>query len=132
MQNTLKSNEWRRILAHEIFKSEIQKGWPNNSAVLQNWFLPRNQAPSIQVIQLFCKIGFPPHPWKVVPSLIWGISENWRELSTLNHVKYIYITLRFVKNFGPKWIISDVAVTWVGMTVFPLIWALEFFITNNM
>ena len=28
------------------------------------WFLPRNQAPSIQAIQLFCKIGFPPHPWK--------------------------------------------------------------------
>ena len=27
------------------------------------WFLPRNQAPSIQAIQLFCKIGFPPHPW---------------------------------------------------------------------
>ena len=26
------------------------------------WFLPRNQAPSIQAIQLFCKIGFPPHP----------------------------------------------------------------------
>ena len=29
------------------------------------WFLPRNQAPSIQAIQLFCKIGFPPHPWKL-------------------------------------------------------------------
>ena len=27
------------------------------------WFLPRNEAPSIQAIQLFCKIGFPPHPW---------------------------------------------------------------------
>ena len=27
------------------------------------WFLPRNQAPSIQANQLFCKIGFQPHPW---------------------------------------------------------------------
>ena len=31
------------------------------------WFLPRNQAPSIQATQLFCKIGFPPHPWKLGP-----------------------------------------------------------------
>ena len=29
------------------------------------WFLPRNQAPSIQAIQLFCKVGFPPHLWKL-------------------------------------------------------------------
>ena len=33
------------------------------------WFLPRNQAPSIQAIQLFCKIGFPPHSWKLGPLL---------------------------------------------------------------
>ena len=30
------------------------------------WFLPRNQAPSIRTIQLFCKIGIIPGNW--VPS----------------------------------------------------------------
>ena len=33
------------------------------------WFLPRNQAPSIQAIQLFCKIVFPPQSWKLGPLL---------------------------------------------------------------
>ena len=33
------------------------------------WFLPRNQAPLLQAIQLFCKIGFLPHPWKLGPLL---------------------------------------------------------------
>ena len=52
------------------------------------WFLPRNQAPSIQAIQLFCKIGFP--PYQIGSHLeSEAISENWRKVSTLNHVKYI-------------------------------------------
>ena len=38
MQNGLKSNEWRRIWVHRTFKIEIQKGGPNNSNILQNWF----------------------------------------------------------------------------------------------
>ena len=51
------------------------------------WFLPRNEAPSIQAIQLFCKIGFPPHPWKLGPLV------NLRQFQKsgekyLNQVKY--------------------------------------------
>ena len=38
MHNELKSNEWRRIWVHRTFKIEIQKGGPNNSDILQNWF----------------------------------------------------------------------------------------------
>ena len=33
------------------------------------WFLPINQAPSIQAIQLFWKIGLQPYPWKMGPLL---------------------------------------------------------------
>ena len=40
MQNPLKSNEWRRIWVYKTFKIEIQKGGPNNSDFLQNWFPP--------------------------------------------------------------------------------------------
>ena len=53
----------------KVLKVKYRRGDPSNPAVLQNWFLPRNQAPSIQVIQLFCKIGVPPHPWKLGPLL---------------------------------------------------------------
>ena len=38
MQNTLKCNECRRIWVQKTFKIEIQKGGPNNSDILQNWF----------------------------------------------------------------------------------------------
>ena len=31
------------------------------------WFVPRNQGPWIQAIALFCRIGFPPHRWKLGP-----------------------------------------------------------------
>ena len=63
------------------------------------WFLPRNQAPSIQAIQLFCKIGFPPHPWKLGPLV------NLRQFQKsgekyLNQVKYIIY--RVMKNLGPS------------------------------
>ena len=45
MQNGLKSNEWRRIWVHRTFKIEIQKGEPNNSDILQNWFSPEIRSP---------------------------------------------------------------------------------------
>ena len=34
----MKSTEWPRIWVPQISQIEIQKGGPNNSAVLQNWF----------------------------------------------------------------------------------------------
>ena len=39
MQNTFKSNEWRKIWVYKTFNIEIQKEGPNNSDILQNWFL---------------------------------------------------------------------------------------------
>ena len=45
MQNALKSNEWRWIWVHKTFKIEIQKGGPNNSDFLQNWFPPEIRSP---------------------------------------------------------------------------------------
>ena len=45
IQNTLKCNEQRRIWVHRTFKIEIQKGGPNNSVILQNWFPPEIRSP---------------------------------------------------------------------------------------
>ena len=38
MHTTLKCDEWRWISVHKTFKTEIQKGEPNNSDFLENWF----------------------------------------------------------------------------------------------
>ena len=40
MKNALKSNEWAWIWFYKTFKIQIQKGGPNNSDFLQNWFSP--------------------------------------------------------------------------------------------
>ena len=45
MQNISKCNEEQRILVHKTFKIEIEKGGPNNSHILQNWFLPEIRSP---------------------------------------------------------------------------------------
>ena len=47
MHNALKSNEWRRIWARKTFKIEMQKGGPNNSDFLQNWFPPEIWSPPL-------------------------------------------------------------------------------------
>ena len=40
MQKWLKSNEWCRIWVHRTYKIVIQKGGPNHSDILKNWFPP--------------------------------------------------------------------------------------------
>ena len=91
IQNTWKSNEWGRIWVLESLKIEIQKGGPNNSAVLQKCLVaPKKSSPldssNSGILQNWfhtssLEIGSPLQPK--------GISENWRNVSTLNHVKYI-------------------------------------------
>ena len=50
----------------KVLKLKYRRMDQINQLFLKNaWFLPRNEAPLIQAIQLFCKIGFPPHPWKL-------------------------------------------------------------------
>ena len=39
------STEWPRIWVPQISQIEIQKGWPNDSAVLQNWFPQEIRSP---------------------------------------------------------------------------------------
>ena len=45
MQNALRSNEWRWIRVHKTVKIQIEKGRPNNSDFLQNWFPPEIKSP---------------------------------------------------------------------------------------
>ena len=47
MQNGLKCNERDRIWFDRTFKIEIQKGGPNNSDILQNWFPQKLGPPSL-------------------------------------------------------------------------------------
>ena len=57
MRNPLKSNEWWRIWVHKTFKIEIQKGGPNNSDFLQNWFPQEIRSPlfDLQKFQHYAK-----------------------------------------------------------------------------
>ena len=52
MTNSLKSNEWRRSCVHKTFKIEIQKGGPNNSDFLQNWFPQKIRSPLFNLQKL--------------------------------------------------------------------------------
>ena len=45
MQKSLKNIESRSICVHRTFKTEVQKGEPNNSDILQNWFPPEIRSP---------------------------------------------------------------------------------------
>ena len=49
MQNALKPNEWQRIWVPKTFKTEIQKGGPNNSVVLQNGSLQEIRSPHLNL-----------------------------------------------------------------------------------
>ena len=40
MQKWLICNEWQKIWVHRTFKIQIQKGEPNNSDIMHNWFTP--------------------------------------------------------------------------------------------
>ena len=45
MQNALKFNKWRRIWVRKTFKIETEKGGPNNSDFVENWFPPEIRYP---------------------------------------------------------------------------------------
>ena len=45
MPNTLKCKECRRIWVYKTFKIKTQKGRPNNSDIMQNWFPPELSSP---------------------------------------------------------------------------------------
>ena len=91
IQNTWKSNEWARICILEIFKIEIQKGGPNNSAVLQKCLVPpKKSSPVDSSNSVILQNWFPASSLEIgSPLESEAISENWRKVSTLNHVKYI-------------------------------------------
>ena len=52
MQNPLKYNEGRWIWVHKSFKIEIEKGGPNNSDFLQNWFPPEIRSHLFDLMKL--------------------------------------------------------------------------------
>ena len=57
MQNALKTTEWRKIYLHKTFKIKIQKGGPNNSDILQNWFPQEIRFPRTKkLVRFYCYI----------------------------------------------------------------------------
>ena len=91
IQNTWKSNEWRKNWVLESFKIEIQKGGPNNSAVLQKCLVPpKKSSPLDSSNSVILENWFPTSSLEIGSHLeSEAISEKWRKVSTLNHVKYI-------------------------------------------
>ena len=68
MQNALKSNEWQRNCAQQTFKIEIQKGAPNNSDFLQNWFSQEIRSlfffPLCEKYSLIMQNALKPNEWR--------------------------------------------------------------------
>ena len=65
MQNALKSNEWRWIWVYKTFKTEIQKGGPNNSDFLQNWFPPEISSPLFNLYKFQDSEKRTPESWRM-------------------------------------------------------------------
>ena len=82
MQNAYKSNEWRKTLVHKTFEIEIHKREPNNSAVLQNWFPPRNLVPPLQFTEIL-KVS-EKYSWIMQNALK---SNEWRRIRVLENFK---------------------------------------------
>ena len=91
IQSTWKSNEWRRIWLFGSFKIEIQKRGPNNSIVLQKCLVPpKKSSPLDWKKSVILQNWFPTSSLEIGSHLISeAISEKWRKVSTLNHIKYI-------------------------------------------
>ena len=68
MQNALKSNEWQRIWVDKTFIIQIQKGGPNNSDFLQNWF-----PPEIRSACLICR-----NFYSLTKKILWMIENTWK------------------------------------------------------
>ena len=98
----------------KVLKSKYRRGGPNNSAVLQKCLVPpKKSSPLDSSNSVILQNWFPTSSLEIgSPLEREGILENWRKVSTLNHVNYII--QRFMKNLGAKQIISDVAVTLGG------------------
>ena len=65
MQNGLKSIEWSWIWVNKTFKIEIQKGGPNNSDFLQNWFPPEIRFPLFNLSKFQDSAKSTPESWRV-------------------------------------------------------------------
>ena len=72
MQIALKSNEWRRIWACKTFKIEIQKGGPNISDFLQNWFQQEIRSPRFNFKKFQDSEKSTPESW----TLHWNLTND--------------------------------------------------------
>ena len=75
----------------KVLKSKYRRGEPNNSAVLQKCLVPpKKSSPLDSSNSVILQNWFPTSSLEIgSPLEPEGISENWRKVSTLNHVKYI-------------------------------------------
>ena len=93
MHNALKSNEWRTIWARKTFKIEMQKGGPNNSDFLQNWFPPEIRSPPPPLFNLY--------NFKTLKNLLWIM----RNALISNEWPWIWVHKTFkiqIQKMGPK------------------------------
>ena len=82
MQNALNPKEWQKIWLLKTFKIEIQKGGPNNSAVLQNWFPHEIKSPPGKFVDIL-KIWVQ-YPWIMQNTLNYN---EWQRILVLKTFK---------------------------------------------
>ena len=97
MQNGQKSNEWQRIWVHRTFKIEIQKGGPNNSDILQNWFPPEIRSPLFNLYKFENPERSTSESYKIHWKLINGKEFGSRKLLKLKYRRGDEIIQTFCK-----------------------------------
>ena len=102
MQNELKSKEWRRIWVHRTFKIEIQKGGPNNLAILQNWFPPEIRSPFFNLQKFENPERSTAESYKMHWKLINGAEFGSRKLFKLKYRRHDQIIQTFCKIGSPQ------------------------------
>ena len=102
MQNALKSNEWQRNCVHKTFKIEIQKGGPNNSDFVQNWFPPEIRSPLFNLQKFQDSEKSFPDSWRMDWNLMNDGEFGSRKLLKLKYRRGDQIIQTFCKIGSPQ------------------------------
>ena len=102
MQNGLKSNEWRRIWIHRTLKIEIEKGGPNTSDILQNWFPPEIRSPLFNLHKFENPERSTPESYKMHGNLINDKEFESKRLLKLKYRRGNQIIQTFCKIGSPQ------------------------------
>ena len=85
IQNVFKTNQWQLIWVHQTFKIQRQKGGPNNSDFLENWFPPDIMSPLFYLYKFQDSAKCTPESCRMHSNLI-----NYNEFGSIKLLKSKY------------------------------------------